>query len=126
VILATTPIDSSNRLLFHKTTNREFYAAQAGTHADFDDVVFWNERGEVTESSVANVVVKLDDKLYTPPISSGLLAGTFRDEMIAKGMISERVITVEQLKSAQEFFLINSVRRWMTATLNNAAVAQTF
>ena len=103
VRLATTPVDSSNRFLFHKTTMRDFSA----------DVVYWNERGEVTESGIANIVARIDGQLYTPPISSGLLAGTFRNHLLAEGKIKERVITVEELKN--EFFLINSVRKWIRA-----------
>lgn len=105
VALATTPVNSSDRFLFHKTTHRDFR----------DDIIFYNERGEVTESGIANVVVKLNDQLFTPPVSCGLLPGTFRAQLLAEGKISERVITIEELKTAEAFFLINSVRKWMKA-----------
>jgi|SRR5215213_170070 len=108
VRLATTPVDSSDRFLFHKTTLRDFSS----------DVVFWNERGEVTESGVANVVVPIEGQLYTPPVASGLLAGTFRNRLLTEGKIKERVITIEELQSADEFFLINSVRKWMRASFS--------
>jgi para-aminobenzoate synthetase/4-amino-4-deoxychorismate lyase len=116
VALATEAVDSSDRFLFHKTTNRDFYAAQLAARPDCDDIIFWNERGEVTESTIANIVVVLDGQLFTPPIASGVLAGTFRDQLLAEGKIKERVITVEDLKNAKEFFLINSVRRWMNVS----------
>ena len=106
VALAKEPVNSSDRFLFHKTTRRDFYDAQP-------DVIFWNERGEVTESNIANVVVRIGDELFTPPVESGLLAGTFRNQLLAEGKIKERVITIEELKNAQKFFLINSVRKWM-------------
>src|SRR6185369_14349309 len=61
VELATEPVDSSDRFLFHKTTRR------LG-----DNLIFWNERGEITESSIANVVVPMDGELFTPPIDCGL------------------------------------------------------
>jgi len=80
--------------------------------------VFWNERGEVTESSIANVVLPMDDKLFTPPVAAGLLAGTFRDHLLAEGKIQERTITIDELRAASEFFLINSVHKWMRATVN--------
>jgi para-aminobenzoate synthetase/4-amino-4-deoxychorismate lyase len=67
----------------------------------------------VTESSIANVVVEMDGERWTPPSSSGLLAGTFREELLARGEIRERVIFKEELKRAERLFLINSVRRWM-------------
>ena len=107
VSLATGPVDSSDRFLFHKTTNRDYR----------DDLIYYNERNEVTESGTANIVVRIDDELYTPPVSCGLLAGTFRDQLLAEGTIRERVITVEELKNAKEIFLINSVRKWMEAEL---------
>ena len=108
VTLASEPVDSSDRFLFHKTTRR----------LSGDDVIFWNERGEITESSIANVVVRIDGELFTPPIESGLLPGVFRDHLLAEGKIKERVITVEEFKSAKAVFLINSVRKWMRATDN--------
>ena len=106
--LARTPVDSSDRFLYHKTTLRDYYS---------EDVIFWNERGEVTESRIANVVVPINGQLYTPPISSGLLPGTFREQLLAEGKIRERVITIEDLKNAKEFFLINSVRKWVRVQL---------
>jgi len=107
VRLATEPVDSSDRFLFHKTTRR-----RSG-----DDVIYWNERGEVTESSIANVVVSIDGELFTPPIESGLLAGVFRNQLLAEGKIKERAISVKELQSTRDFFLINSVRKWMRASL---------
>ena len=107
VRLATEPIDSSDRFLFHKTTRR-----RSG-----DDVIYWNERGEVTESSIANVVVSIEGELFTPPIESGLLAGVFRKQLLAEGKIKERAISVKELQSTRDFFLINSVRKWMRASL---------
>lgn len=106
VTLATEAVDSSDRFLFHKTTRR----------TQLDDTIFWNERGEVTESNIANVVVPIDGELCTPPVESGLLAGTFRNQLLAEGKIKERVITIEELREMEEFFLINSVRRWMNAS----------
>jgi para-aminobenzoate synthetase / 4-amino-4-deoxychorismate lyase len=117
VALASAPVDTSDRFLYHKTTSREFYESELAVRQDVSDVVFWNEQGEVTETTIANIVVNLDDKLVTPPIESGLLAGTFRDELIAEGKLEERRISVGELKSARQFFLINSVRKWMKAVL---------
>jgi para-aminobenzoate synthetase/4-amino-4-deoxychorismate lyase len=107
VTLAIAPVDSSDRFLFHKTTHRKYS----------DNLIFWNERNEVTESGIANVVVRLNDELFTPPVSCGLLAGTFRAQLLEHGLIKERVITVEEFKNAKEIYLINSVRKWMKAEL---------
>jgi para-aminobenzoate synthetase/4-amino-4-deoxychorismate lyase len=118
VALATQPIDSTDRFLFHKTTRREFYNDQLVAQPDCDDIVFWNEKGEITESTIANVVVEIDGELFTPPVTAGLLAGTFRNHLLAEGKIKERTITIEELEQAKQFFLINSVRKWIKANFS--------
>ncbi len=117
VKLAAAPIDSNNLFLYHKTTHRKVYDDALASISDCDDVILWNERGEVTESSVANIVAEIDGKLYTPPVSCGVLAGTFRAVLLKEGTIAERVIRCEHLTRATQLFLINSVRRWRKAVL---------
>ena len=115
--LASRPIDPNDRFLFHKTTRRDFYLTELGARPDCDDLLFFNERGELTESSIANVVVELEGKLVTPPVSAGLLAGSFRAQLIEAGEIEERTITLAELQSITKIFLINSVRRWVQAEI---------
>jgi para-aminobenzoate synthetase/4-amino-4-deoxychorismate lyase len=76
-----------------------------------------NERGELTESTLANLAVRLEGKDHTPPLACGLLAGTFRAELLALGKLSERVLRPEDLRRAEAIFLINSVQKWLPAQL---------
>jgi para-aminobenzoate synthetase/4-amino-4-deoxychorismate lyase len=46
-----------------------------------------------------------------------LLPGVFRNHLLAQQTIKERVITIEELKRAKEFYLINSVRKWIRVHL---------
>ena len=115
--VAKEPVDSGDVFLYHKTTNRSVYEKAKADFPDADDVLLFNERGDVTESCIANVVVELDGRKVTPPVSCGLLAGTFRDELLAKSEIEERVITRADLKRAKAVWLINSVRKWRRAQL---------
>ena len=115
--LATHPIDSSNLFLFHKTTHRVVYEEAAGGHPDCHDVVLWNERREVTEGSLGNIAVEMDGRLWTPPVESGLLAGTYRQHLIDQGRLQERVIRVEDLPRCSRIFWMNSVRGRRQATL---------
>ncbi|CAH0152036.1 Aminodeoxychorismate synthase component 1 [Peribacillus sp. Bi96] len=110
VIVAETPISSGNPFLFHKTTNREVYESFQKNHPDFYDVLLWNEEGYITEFTNGNVVVKINGDLYTPPIESGLLAGTFRCDLIRKKEIKEKLISKADLNMAEEIWFINSVR----------------
>jgi para-aminobenzoate synthetase/4-amino-4-deoxychorismate lyase len=115
VRLATEPIDPGDDFLYHKTTNRLVY--DRALRPDCDDVVLWNPADEVTETTIANLVVELDGHRVTPPVSCGLLPGTFRAELLATGQVSEAAITVGQLRAAPRFWLVNSVRGWCDATL---------
>ncbi|MCJ7545637.1 MAG: aminotransferase class IV, partial [Deltaproteobacteria bacterium] len=77
----------------------------------YADVILWNEKGEATESCIANIVVELDGELYTPPIPCGLLPGTYRAYLLEQGKIGERVIKKEALARSPHIYLVNSVRK---------------
>jgi len=117
--LAQEPIDSMNTFLYHKTTHREVYTqALSSVEAEHDDVLLYNERNELTEFTIGNLVVEMNDRLFTPPISCGLLPGTFRAHLLETGQVTERIIRVEELKDCARIFLVNSVRKWQTVTSN--------
>jgi para-aminobenzoate synthetase/4-amino-4-deoxychorismate lyase len=117
VALARTPVDTRSPLLFNKTTRREVYEAARAAVPGVDDVLLWNARGEVTESTIANVVVELDDARITPPIACGLLPGVFRQELLTRGEVRERVIRVDELARATRLWLVNSLREWIDMEL---------
>ena len=118
VALAKRPVDRQDRFLFHKTTHRNVYDSNKQAFPDHDDVLLWNEAGEVTESTLANLVLRLDGEMVTPPLDSGLLPGTLREKLLAEGTIREAIIELKDLVRAEEIFLINSVRGWIPATLD--------
>ena len=117
VELAQHPIDSGDVFLYHKTSRRAVYDTARAARPAADDVILWNERGEMTESCTANVVIDLDGELITPPLACGLLGGTFRSWLIDQGRIVECVISIGMLRSARRLYLINSVRQWMDAVI---------
>jgi para-aminobenzoate synthetase/4-amino-4-deoxychorismate lyase len=115
--LAPGPIDPDDPFILHKTTRRRVYDAARQARPDVDDVILWNPREEITESTIGNLVVEIEGLRYTPPVSSGLLGGTFRAEQIEAGSIRERVITKAEAVSAARLWVINSVREWVPAVL---------
>jgi para-aminobenzoate synthetase/4-amino-4-deoxychorismate lyase len=115
--MAKAPVNSGNVFLYHKTTHRRIYEDVLASCPGCDDVLMWNERGEITETTIANIVVYLDGRLFTPPVGCGLLPGTFRAWLLDQGMISERIISLEELGKNERIYLINSVRRWCNAVL---------
>jgi para-aminobenzoate synthetase/4-amino-4-deoxychorismate lyase len=117
VALAGEAVNSEEPLLYHKTTRREVYERRAAERPDCDDVLLVNERGEVTESTIANVVVETAGERLTPPLACGLLPGVFRAELLRRGAVAERVLTPADLQRAEAIWLVNSVRRWRRAVL---------
>jgi len=117
VCIAREPVDSRDPFLFHKTTHRAVYDRRIAAHPECDDVILINDRGEVTESTRANLVVDIHGTRYTPPIKSGLLPGIFREELLARGAIKERILRPDDVTNAQTVYLINSVRKWMRVCL---------
>ncbi len=112
ISLARESIDSGNIFLFHKTTQRDVYESARWGFEDPDDVLLYNENGELTEFTIGNLIVELDGELLTPPLSCGVLAGTFRAHLLETGQIVERIIPVYQLRNCTKIFRVNSIRRW--------------
>jgi len=118
--LALQPVSPADVYLYHKTTRREAYDVARASRPDCDDVILWNDRGELTESTVANLVLEIDGRRYTPPASSGLLAGTMRACLLERGELTERVLLPTDLSRASRIWLINSVRGWMPAIMRSS------
>ena len=113
-------VDSSDVFLYHKTTRRNVYVRARAARPDCDCVILCNERGEVTESDIANVAVRLDGAWWTPPVNCGLLAGTYRAQMLAEGRLQERVLTPADLRRGEAIALLNAVQQWQAVRLVDA------
>jgi para-aminobenzoate synthetase / 4-amino-4-deoxychorismate lyase len=113
-------VNSGDPFVYHKTTlrdlfDREFERQQNATGCD--EVVFLNERGEVTEGSRTNLFIERDGDLLTPPVRCGLLAGTLRQDIIEESSLTveERVLAPADLAAAERIYLGNSVRGLLPA-----------
>ena len=117
--LATTRIDPANRLLYHKTSCRELYAAEKEKRPDCSELIFLNSRGELAEGSYNNIVLRMAGKLVTPPMESGLLPGVMRAELIDQGKVVEQTVYPQDLFAADEILLVNSLRGIRRAVLGD-------
>ncbi|HVS12685.1 MAG TPA: chorismate-binding protein [Thermoanaerobaculia bacterium] len=115
------PVDSGDPALRHKSDRRTLYRdalrrarARVGV---CDDVLLWNREGELTESTVANVAVRIDGRWWTPPLESGLLPGTLRAELLARGRLEEHRLPIEEVVAAERVVWFNSVRGVRAADL---------
>ena len=110
--LAKQCINSNNIFLYHKTSNRQIYDDVLVGMSAYDDVLLWNRNNEVTETTISNFVAEIEGVLYTPPVTCGLLAGTYRAQLLREGKIKERVIKIDEIKDCTKYYLINSVQGW--------------
>ncbi len=117
VALCDRPVDSRYPLLYHKTTHRRLYDARLALYPGCDDVILLNERGELTECCIGNLVLGMAGQQFTPPVESGLLPGTFRADLIGRGLLHERVLVQADLDRAESLHLINGVRGWVPLSL---------
>jgi para-aminobenzoate synthetase/4-amino-4-deoxychorismate lyase len=117
VALDEDPVDPSDPWLYHKTSRRAPYDRRRDGRPDVDDVLLVNGRGEVTESTIANLAVRIDGAWATPPIDAGLLPGTYREVLLREGRLRERTIAIGDVRTADELALVSSVRGWRPAVL---------
>lgn len=125
VAIASERVSSSNLFLRHKTTHRSMYdgwrsrALQCG----LDEVLFLNECNQITEGAITNIFIEKDGRLLTPPLSCGLLPGVYRQFLLdTDPRAEERILTIEDLHSAEAVYLCNSVRGLRRAEIQFAAV----
>jgi para-aminobenzoate synthetase/4-amino-4-deoxychorismate lyase len=113
VCIAAERTDSRDRWLYHKTTRRAVYA-EAYTRASgngFDDMLFLNEREEITEGAISNVFVEKDGRILTPPVDCGVLAGVYRRYMLqTRPEIEERFLMLDDLRRSDAVYICNAVR----------------
>jgi para-aminobenzoate synthetase/4-amino-4-deoxychorismate lyase len=125
VTLSPHRTNSADRFLRHKTTNRRLYYDElTRVRAEgFDEVIFLNERGELTEGAISNIFVEqLETQaqvirdgqsrvLLTPPLASGVLPGVMRRHLLQDlPNAEERVLTLADLEPPNTLWLCNSVR----------------
>ncbi|MFH1027871.1 MAG: aminotransferase class IV, partial [Pseudomonadota bacterium] len=115
--ISPVPVDSQDPFRYHKTTRRELLDDARTARTDCDEVLFLNQRGEVTEGSYHTLVIKQNGLLLTPSLNSGLLPGVLREELLECGEMTEKVLYPEDLQRAEELWLINSVRGRRRAAL---------
>lgn len=103
--------NSTSRLTFIKSINyaENIIEKKLAKKEGYDDVIYINEKGFITETTVANIFGIKNNKLYTSKISDGILDGTVREFIIKNYEVIEKSITLEELKDMDEVFITNSL-----------------
>jgi para-aminobenzoate synthetase/4-amino-4-deoxychorismate lyase len=93
-----------------KTTRRRIYEEARDSRPGLDDVLLWTADDDVTESTIANLVVELDGQRLTPPSTSPLLPGILRAQLLAAGRVVEGRVSKSDVRRATRLWLANSLR----------------
>ena len=96
--------DLNQSFTYFKTTHRPHLSLGE------QEKIYHNKSGELLETSIGNLVLKINGKLYTPPISQGILPGIYRQHLLETGQVEEKVLTVADLNQAETIYGCNAVR----------------
>jgi para-aminobenzoate synthetase/4-amino-4-deoxychorismate lyase len=124
VVFSAVSTSSDDPFFRHKTTRRQLYDAmyKLARERGYDDVLFLNERGEVTEGAISNVFIEKGGKLYTPPVACGALPGVYRRRLLdTNSAATEKTLCPEDLHSADAIYICNAVRGLRRVELDDNA-----
>lgn len=112
-------IDSDNVFLYHKTTNRSVYNHLTETCKELgmDDCILFDASDRVLETTIRNLFFKQKGNWYTPNLETGGLPGVFREWLLRKGWVKEKITTKDDLLTAEAILVGNSVRGFERVTL---------
>ena len=96
--------DLNQSFTYFKTTHRPHLSLGE------QEIIYHNVAGELLETSIGNLVLKINGKLYTPPIRLGILPGIYRQHLLETGQVEEKVLTVPDLDQAETIYGCNAVR----------------
>ena len=96
--------DLNQAFTYFKTTNRPHLSLGE------QEIIYHNAAGELLETSIGNLVLKIAGKLYTPPTSLGILPGIYRQHLLETGQVEEKVLTLKDLAQAEDIYGCNAVR----------------
>ena len=96
--------DLNQSFTYFKTTHRPHLSLGE------QEKIYHNKSGELLETSIGNLVLKINGKLYTPPTSQGILPGIYRQHLLETGQVEEKVLTLADLNQAETIYGCNAVR----------------
>jgi 4-amino-4-deoxychorismate lyase len=103
--------NSSSRLCYIKSTCyiENLIEKENAKKVGYDDVLFLNEKGNITETSCANIFIIKNKEIITPKLEDGLLDGIIRAEIMKNFNVNEKSISIEELIDCEEVIITNSL-----------------
>lgn len=113
ILLSPSQTDPTDIFLYHKTSARNLYDVEfsEAQRNSFDEVLFRNREGSVTEGAISNIFLRIGESIVTPSMRCGLLPGVRRTHILATVPNARTAtITMSDLRSAQQIWLCNALR----------------
>lgn len=133
--LAYSPVlrNETSILTRHKTMNYGdcILEKRRAKTVGVDELLFCNSRGEICEGTTTNIFFGKDGRLYTPPVSCGLLPGVMRRYILSNYPVTEQILKREDIPHMEECFVTNSLMGIMpvktldSVSFQNHAMTQT-
>jgi len=103
--------NASSEIVAYKTVGylENIQEHRSALKQGYDDMLFYNELTQLCETAIANIFMVLEGKIYTPPVSAGLLPGILRQWVLDNADIVVKPITHDDVMAAEEFFITNSL-----------------
>ena len=104
------PINSKSSFVNLKSGNylENILALEEAHGRRFDEAVRLNEKGQVVSATMANIFWISNKNIYTSSLETGVLYGTTREFIKENFKVFEKIITLEELNSADEIFLTSA------------------
>ena len=98
-------------LTAHKTLNQgdNILESRSARRLGFDSAVYLNTRGDICETTNANLFFERDGRLYTPDERCGLLPGTVRAWLCERYEAEQGTFRQDSLDSWDEVFATNAL-----------------
>ena len=96
--------DLKQAFTYFKTTHRPHLTVGN------QEIIYHTADGKLLETSIGNLVLKMNGRLYTPPSTLGILLGIYRQHLLESRQAEEKVLTVADLEQAEAIYACNAVR----------------
>jgi para-aminobenzoate synthetase/4-amino-4-deoxychorismate lyase len=119
LLLSNERTQAKDVFLHHKTTMRELYdrCLADARHMGFDEVLFLNEGGSLTEGAISSIFLQAGDRWMTPSLQSGVLPGVQRSHLLGRLQnVEERELSLDDLIDVESVYLCNALRGMRSAT----------
>ena len=97
-------IDLATPFTYFKTSQRNHLAA------NHREQIFYLPNGSLLETTIGNLILEIEGKLYTPPAYLPLLDGIYRRHLLETQQVEEKLLTLKDLKNADRIYACNALR----------------